>query len=166
MVGIRPNEYQWAIELALATAKRSTCCRRNVGCVLLNEKGHVLATGYNGVAAGKPHCNELQVDVESDGKNEYVVDYYPNACPGAKAESGTKLDQCYAIHAEQNALLQCKDVHEIDKCFVTTSPCITCAKLLLNTSCKEIIFLDKYKDSDEVQEVWTPRKWTHWKSEV
>ena len=48
---MRPTRDQWAIQLAQLTAERSTCCRRHVGCILLNERGHVLATGYNGVAA-------------------------------------------------------------------------------------------------------------------
>ena len=139
---MRPSKDEWAIELSRITAKRSTCCRRQVGCTLLNGKGHVVGTGFNGVAAGLAHCNEP------------VVDTYPNACPGAKAKSGENLNECYAIHAEQNALLQCKDVYEIDKCFVTTSPCITCVKLLMNTSCKEIIFIEAYPGHELSEKLW------------
>jgi hypothetical protein len=39
--------------------------------------------------------------------------------------SGTGLDVCEAIHAEQNALLQCKDVEQIDTAYVTAMPCMT-----------------------------------------
>lgn len=139
----RPTKHEWAIGLATLTAERSTCCRRKVGCVLLNERGHVLSTGYNGVAAGLPHCNERKWR-ETEGPGEWV---FPNACEGAKSESGTNLDACQAIHAEQNALLQCKNVYEIDTCVVTTAPCITCTKLLLNTSCSTILFVDEYANS-------------------
>lgn len=153
----RPNRDQWAMELAQLTAQRSTCCRRAVGCVLLNERGHVLATGYNGVAAGLPHCNQPASDQEFASQPEY---FYPHACEGAHAPSGTKLDACQAIHAEQNAMLQCKDVHEIHSCYVTASPCITCTKLLLNTSCQRIIFVEEYPHN-QAADLWRKagREW-------
>ena len=56
---MRPDRDTWAMAMAVVTAQRRTCLRRAVGCVLLNAKGHVLSTGYNGVAAGQPHCNEV-----------------------------------------------------------------------------------------------------------
>lgn len=109
-------------------AQRSTCIRRHVGCVLTNEKGHILATGFNGVSAGMLHCREV-----------------PGArCPGANAKSGEGLDECYAIHAETNALLQCPDVWSIDTAYCTSLPCIHCLKLLLNTSCKRIVYMEGY----------------------
>lgn len=139
---MRPTRDQWAIGLAALTAHRSTCLRRHVGCVLLNDRGHVLATGYNGVAAGLPHCNE--VEARKNEPKGYSVGIYPHACPGAHLPSGQGLDACQAIHAEQNALLQCRDVYAIHTCYVTASPCVTCTKLLLNTSCSRIVFTEPY----------------------
>lgn len=174
---MRISRDDWAMEMAIITAKRSTCLRRSVGCVLLNKRGHVISTGYNGVAAGQPHCNDLvpkaihssdprvKVDRNSNswvfkGKltpifNDKTIaselsqcvgfdDAYPYACSGAESLSGTNLDGCEAIHAEQNALLQCPDVYEIDTAYVTASPCMTCTKLLLNTNCRRIVFLEEY----------------------
>lgn len=138
---MRPNKDQWAQLLALVTSMRGTCLRRQVGCVLVNARGHVLATGYNGVAAGLPHCNE---------HDEFCPTGYPHACEGAHAPSGQGLDQCEAVHAEQNALLQCKDVYTIDTCYVTASPCVTCTKLLLNTSCRRIVFAEVYPHPEAV----------------
>ena len=134
---MRLSRDQWAMQLAAITAQRSTCLRRSVGAVLLDARGHILSTGYNGVAAGQPHCNESDVD-------GFGLVVYPFACLGAGSPSGTDLDNCRAIHAEQNALLQCHDVYQIDTCYVTVSPCITCTKLLLNTSCKRIVFIEAY----------------------
>lgn len=124
---------KWAMSLALITSRRSTCLRRAVGCVLLNNHHHIIATGYNGVASGMPHCNHRDID----GR-------YPFACTGARAQSGQNLDLCEAIHAEQNALLQCHNMHTIKTIYVTASPCVTCTKLLLNTSCTEIVYIDEY----------------------
>lgn len=123
---MRMSVDEYFIAMAELAALRSTCIRRQVGCILVSNRNHVLATGYNGVPRGSLHCN--------DG----------HPCPAAYAPSGTMLDGCYAIHAEQNALLQCGDVFEIRAAYVTTFPCITCAKLLLNTSCQEIVYLEDY----------------------
>ncbi len=144
---MRPSRDEWAMRLALLTAQRTTCCRRAVGCVLLNARGHVLATGYNGVAAGLPHCNE----VDDLGFGPII---HPHACSGANAPSGTNLDGCQAIHAEQNAMLQCKDVYSIHTCYVTASPCMTCVKLLLNTSCERIVYVEEYPHS-AAKDLWT-----------
>jgi dCMP deaminase len=154
---MRISRDTWAMELAVVTAKRATCLRRSVGCVLLNARGHVVATGYNGVASGQPHCNEARSVVYPDKPSDLV---YPHACSAAHAPSGTDLEACQAVHAEQNALLQCKDVYTIQTCYTTTSPCVTCAKLLLNTSCQEIIFLDEYPQS-AAKEMWlrAGRRW-------
>jgi len=120
-----------------------------VGCVLLNPRGHVLATGYNGVAVGLPHCNEA-MELVVRGKAELI---YPHACPGAGALSGTNLDSCEAVHAEQNALLQCRDVYDIETCVVTVGPCMTCTKLLLNTGCQRILLMEEYSQP-VARELW------------
>lgn len=154
----------WAMELATTTAKRSTCLRRSVGCVLLNARGHVLATGYNGVPAGMKHCNEAAYRNDLGMSSPVPIigmaavapiaeEFFPHACPGSEAASGTNLDGCHAIHAEQNALLQCRDVNDIEECFVTARPCMTCTKLLLNTSCKWIRYRDEYPDS-RASDLW------------
>lgn len=153
----------WGLQLAQVTAQRGTCCRRRVGAILTDSAGHVLATGYNGVAAGLPHCNEfmlgsgprpgrrffgqgggLALSEEQLQAERANPRNYPHACTGAFSQSGTNLDGCEAIHAEQNALLQCKDVREIHTCYCTASPCITCVKLLLNTGCQRVVFLEEY----------------------
>lgn len=170
---MRPSRDQWAMGLAQLTALRATCCRRKVGAVLLNERGHVLATGYNGVAAGLPHCNEVTGEVVNPaldrGDGTYrvaehwekpTVKVHGHACEGAHAPSGQSLDACQAIHAEQNAMLQCRDVYAIHTAYVTASPCITCCKLLLNTSCQRVVFLEEYPHA-AAKELWLSagRRW-------
>jgi dCMP deaminase len=80
---------------------------------------------------------------------------------GASAASGQSLDACEAIHAEQNALLQCRDAWDIDTCYVSASPCVTCTKLLLNTSCRRIVFREVYPHS-QAQELWSRRPGNVW----
>lgn len=145
MMATRPTKDSVFMAVAYAMATRSTCLRRAVGCVLVNARGHVLATGYNGVAAGTPHCNQPALDVALCNSD----DVFPYTCLGAFAASGSALDTCEAIHAEQNALLQCRDVFDIDTCYTTTFPCVTCAKLLLNTGCRRIVYAELY-DSEHM----------------
>jgi dCMP deaminase len=77
------------------------------------------------------------------------------------AKSGSDLELCEAIHAEQNALLQCKNVYEINKVYCTVSPCIHCIKLLLNTSAKHIIFSEEYTNQ-EGKSLWMKTNGLNW----
>ena len=122
----RPTPDQYFLDMATLAATRGTCCRRQVGCVLVNKMNRVLSTGYNGRYAGAPHCNEG----------------FP--CEGADLPSGTGLDKCEALHAESSALLFCSNVYDINTCYVTVTPCIECTKMLLNKSCHRIVALTEY----------------------
>ena len=125
MDNYRPPTDFYFLRMAYLVSERGTCARRKVGCVFVNKRNHVIATGYNGNPSGFIHCIN-------------------QPCDGAKSKSGEDLDKCQAIHAEQNALLQCKDVYDIDRVYTTLEPCVHCIKLLLNTSAKQIIFGEKY----------------------
>jgi len=127
--GSRPSRDAYFVQMTALVAQRATCARRQVGCVLVNEQGHVMATGYNGVCHGAVHC----IDVP---------------CPGAKFPSGQGLHLCEAIHAEQNALLQCRDINEIHTAYVTSSPCIHCVRLLCNTGVKRVVFSEVYPHAE------------------
>lgn len=151
---MRPGKDEYFLNMTRLVASRSTCLRRAVGCVLINHRGHVLATGYNGVPAGAPHCNQ-----PDDTLTPAPGLSYPHACAGAEEASGVGLDGCDAIHAEQNALLQCGDVFEIETAYVTTAPCVTCTKLLLNTGCRRIVCLDDYAASGEDRWRKAGREW-------
>lgn len=139
---MRPDLFEWGLRLAEVVAQRGTCARRQVGCVLLDEKGIVLATGYNGVRPGAPHCNEG----------------FP--CPGALVPSGTGLDLCRSAHAEQNAVAQCQDISRIYAICVTASPCVSCIKMLMNTRCTVIAFRQIYPHSEA--QSWAEEAGIHW----
>ena len=133
---VRTDKDDYFLQLAFSIATRSTCIRRAVGCVLVNYAGNITATGYNGVPRGQPHCNE---EVQ---------------CPGAVSEPGVNLEGCWAVHAEQNALMQCANVNDIHTAYVTVSPCIHCTKMLLNTSCRRIVCGALYSH-EYAQKLWT-----------
>jgi dCMP deaminase len=137
----RISKDEYFLKLALHASCMATCIRRKVGCVLTNSRGHVLSTGYNGNPPGSPHCIEVP-------------------CSGATAKSGSNLDLCQANHAEASALLQCHNVFDIDTAYITASPCINCVKLLLNTSCKRIVFAQEYPHGESKQ--WWENQGRQW----
>jgi len=132
---MRPDRHSYFLDIAHVVSKRSTCVRRAVGCVLVDVNGNISATGYNGVPRGQAHCNE------------------GNPCPGSEAPAGSGLDECYAIHAEQNALLQCRDVNSLLAIYCTASPCIHCMKMLLNTSARLVVYREPYAHQGAL-ELW------------
>lgn len=141
----RPTVDRYFTDMARLVSTRGTCARRQVGCVLVNVHRHVLSTGYNGPPSGHKHC----------------VD---EPCLGMGLAPGTGLELCEAVHAEANALLQCRDVREITAAYVTHSPCVHCTKLLMNTGCQDIIFSTKYAHDAASMGLWlknSSRRWIH-----
>lgn len=118
---------EYYLEMLSLVAGRSTCPRRAVGAVIVDKAGHVLSTGYNGVPSGVPHC----VDVP---------------CPGASDPKGDTR-RCLAIHAEQNALLQCSRLDLAHTLYVSVICCFTCAKLVCNTPIKRIVAAEDYVET-------------------
>ena len=115
------------LQMAELVARRSTCRRREVGCVLVDSENHVVSTGYNGVPTHFPHCLDTP-------------------CEGATAPSGVSLDKCLAVHAEQNALLQLRS-NDILTAYLTVSPCVTCAKMIANSRIRRIVASYEYAHS-------------------
>ena len=133
---MRTGQDEYFMEITEAVAKRSPCCSRQVGCITIDYNNHILSTGYNGVPSGVEHCRQCK-----------------------RTEQGRNLYSCLAVHAEQNALLQCSNVNNIVKIYVTINPCMICARLLANTSCHTIVFNDKYNESHyhEFHNFWVVR---------
>lgn len=161
---MRIGRDEWGLRLAEVTALRGTCLRRQVGCVLVDIDGHVLATGYNGVPKGEPHCNDVTWhDPSMSGGLEFVQFRHLNACPGAHKPSGTGLTECEAVHAEMNAISQCRDVRLVNTVYVTASPCADCVKALMNTGAKRVVFREPYPHT-VARDRWLrngTREWVH-----
>lgn len=183
---MRISRDEWGLRLAEVTALRGTCLRRQVGCVLVDYGGRVLATGYNGVPRGMPHCNEMvqepiygkpydQTSWIDDPERKWrrklgtvsitpcvgFTDTYPHACTAANAISGTQLDGCEATHAEINAMIQCQSPGHVHTAYVTSSPCIECTKALMNTGCFRVVFRELYPHATS-EKLWTRRAGAEW----
>ena len=112
-------------------AERSTCISHHIGAVAVRDK-HILSTGYNGAASGLKDCLELGCL-----RDELSI------------ESGTRHEICRAIHAEQNVIIQAA-LHGITlsgaTVYCTHTPCILCAKMLVNSRIKRFVTFGNYAD--------------------
>ncbi len=122
------------IDLADTIGSWSSCFKENrhVGAVMVKNK-RVLTTGYNGAPSGIESCVER------------------GECLRQKLgiESGTRAEICYAIHAEQNAIIQAAKLGvslEGATLYCTHFPCTICAKMIINSGVKRIVYRNSYPD--------------------
>lgn len=123
------------IEMAQLVGTWSSCYKENrkMGSVIVKDK-RILTTGYNGAPAGVKPCVER-------GECMRVV---------KGIESGTRAELCYAVHAEQNAILQAARIGVSTlgaTIYITHSPCAVCAKMIINSGIKRVVYLEKYPDN-------------------
>ncbi len=127
----RPEIDEYFLKVASVVAERSTCRRHHVGAVAVKDK-HILATGYNGAPAGLKDCLELGCLRDELG-----------------IPSGTRQEICRGIHAEQNVIIQAS-LHGVSlegaTIYATHSPCILCAKMLVNAKIKRFVTFGSYAD--------------------
>ena len=132
----RLNIDEYFLKIAAVVAERSTCRRHHVGAVAVKDK-YILATGYNGAPSGLKDCLELGCLRDEMG-----------------IESGTRQEICRGIHAEQNVIIQAS-LHRVSlesaTVYCTHSPCILCAKMLVNIKIKRFITFGSYADSSFVE---------------
>ena len=122
------------MQMAFTIAEWSSCFRagRSIGCVIVKDK-RIMTTGYNGAPAGIKTCRE---------KGECLRDKLGIA-------SGTRMETCYAVHAEQNAIVQAAKLGvSIDGAtlYCTHQPCSMCCKMIINSGVKRVVYNEGYPD--------------------
>ncbi len=127
----RPDVDEYFLKIALVAAERSTCRRHHVGAVAVKDK-HILTTGYNGAPAGLKDCLELGCL-----RDELNI------------PSGERHEICRGVHAEQNVIIQAA-LHGVNlegsTIYTTHTPCVLCAKMLVNAKVKRLVSSGKYSD--------------------
>ena len=122
------------VELAELVASWSSCFQENrqVGAVIVRER-RILTTGYNGAPSGIESCKSR------------------GSCLRRELDipSGTKLETCYAVHAEQNAIAQAARLGvsvEGGTLYCTHQPCVICCKMIINAGIKRVVYKYGYPD--------------------
>ena len=129
----RIDIHEYYMNIAVAVSLRSTCMRRKVGAVIVKDN-RILSTGYNGAPSGLPNCID---NCERCYRSAHNI------------PSGQLLDMCYAVHAEQNAIMNALKTGEELKgavLYVNTYPCATCFKLTVQAGIKEVYYIDEYEN--------------------
>jgi len=119
------------MKVAMLLRERSTCIHRKVGALIV-KNNRILATGYNQPPSRFPHCDEIGC-IRDD----------------LKIESGEHQEICYALHAEQNALMQAARFGistDGATMYVTHKPCSICARLIINAGIKRVVYHYDYPD--------------------
>ena len=112
------------IEMASVWAKNSYCKRRQVGALLVRDK-MIISDGYNGTRSG-----------------------FENVC-----EDENGITKPYVLHAEANAITKvAKSGNSSDgsTLYVTASPCIECAKLIIQAGIRRVVYRDEYRLTDGI----------------
>lgn len=113
------------MRMALIWAENSYCTRRQVGALIVKNK-MIISDGYNGTPAG-----------------------FENVC-----EDEHGLTKPYVMHAEANAITKIarsNNSSEGATMYVTASPCIECAKLIIQSGIKRVVYAEKYRLEDGLE---------------
>jgi dCMP deaminase len=113
------------LRMAAIWAENSYCERRKVGALLVKDK-MIISDGYNGTPSG-----------------------FENIC---EDENGTTKN--YVLHAEANAITKVAKSNnnsENATLYVTTSPCIECTKLIIQSGIKRVVFTEAYRITDGIE---------------
>jgi len=132
----RPDTDEYFLKVASVVAERSTCRRHHVGAVAVRDK-HILTTGYNGAPSGLKDCLELGCLRDE-----------------LKIPSGERHEICRGIHAEQNVIIQAA-LHGVSlegsTIYCTRTPCVLCAKMLVNAKIKRFVSFGEYSDDTFIE---------------
>ena len=126
---LRPDWDTYFMEIAKVVGMRANCSRRKVAAVIVADR-RIISTGYNGTPRGIRNCFE-------------------GGCPRCSggAKSGASLEECVCVHAEQNAICQAA-YYGIrlagSTIYVTLTPCLTCAKMIINAGIREVVYAGQY----------------------
>ena len=118
------------MDIARVVSTRGNCIRRQVAALIVKDR-RIISTGYNGTPRGVRNC-------------------YDGSCPrcAGKAPSGADLGDCICSHAEENAITQAA-YHGIAvngaSLYCTLSPCLLCAKMIINAGICEVVYEDVYE---------------------
>ena len=113
------------IRMASIWAENSYCQRRKVGALIVKDK-MIISDGYNGTPSG-----------------------FENVC-----EDENNLTKPYVLHAEANAITKiARSNNSSDGAtmYVTASPCIECAKLIIQAGIKRVVYSEHYRLEDGIE---------------
>lgn len=120
---------EYFMGIAILSGKRSKDPSTQVGACIVNEEHKIIGVGYNGFPRGIEDDND---DFSWEREGKFLDTKYP-----------------YVVHAELNAILNSIKNLKGCKLYVVLFPCNDCAKAIIQSGIKEVIYLsDKYMETD------------------
>ncbi|MGL4949948.1 MAG: deoxycytidylate deaminase [Anaeroplasmataceae bacterium] len=118
---------EYFMGIAVLSSKRSKDPNTKVGACIVNKNNRIIGIGYNGLPTG---CSDEEFPWDNSKEKDVLDTKYP-----------------YVVHAEPNAILNARASVENAIMYVTLFPCNECAKLIIQSGIKKIVYMsDKYKD--------------------
>jgi len=136
----RPTWDEYFMEVANAIAKRWTCDRARLGCVIAKDK-QIIVTGYNWAPPKFPHCDQVWHLMKKHIDEEWNVSQHCER----------------TIHAEQNAICQAaKRWVSVDwaTLYCQVTPCYRCAMLIIACGIKRVVCAKKYHKWEESEKMF------------
>jgi dCMP deaminase len=149
---MRPDWEEYFMKITEMVATRTTCIRRGVGAVIVKDN-NIIALGYNGTPSGFDNCCEDKVITDFKVKE---VSMNPNGNGEIRGtiENFELKTRPEVLHAESNAISKCaRSTYSSEGAdiFVTTAPCIECAKLIIQAGIKNVFWSEEYKSMDGIR---------------
>lgn len=141
------------MDVAERTSKLSSAIRRQVGAVIVKEN-RILSYGYNGMPTGWTNECENKEYMPGDNWDGHL---YPHEEYDKTVESNRRyrlVTKDEVLHAESNAIAKVSGSTESSEdatLFVTTAPCIHCAKMIFQSGIKSVFYRDTYRDDAGVE---------------
>lgn len=137
--------------MADLVAEQSTCCRLHVGAVLVKDS-RVISIGFNGTASGQVHCEDYFRELYQKDYKDKFPSYEEFTASRTFYDLHGKFSIDNELHAEQNAIsFAAKNgiSTEGGTIYVTWSPCVHCAKVIVSAGIKKVFFKNLYDRSQE-----------------
>jgi dCMP deaminase len=148
------------MEVAELTSKLSSAIRRQVGAVIVKEN-RILSYGYNGMPTGWTNDCEYKDYMSGDAGGwlspEEIYERWPFEEYSTEYESNRRyglVTKDEVLHAESNAIAKVSGSTESSEgatLFVTTAPCIHCAKMIFQSGIKSVFYRDTYRDAAGIE---------------
>ena len=132
----RRDKINYYLDIAEVVSERGTCLRRNYGAIIV-KNDEIISTGYVGAPRGRKNCTDI-------GKCIRIEKQIP---------SGERYEICRSVHAEANAISKVAQSGNSSKdatLYVTASPCLECAKLIIQAGIKRVVYRDAYRLTDGI----------------
>ena len=141
------------MDVAERTSKLSTAIRRQVGAVIVKDN-RILSYGYNGMPTGWENTCENKEYMPGDSRDGELYPYeeYDKTVESNRRYRLVTKDE--VLHAESNAIAKVSGSTESSEdatLFVTTAPCIHCAKMIFQSGIKNVFYRDTYRDDAGVE---------------